>query len=110
THFTRGAPEPAGPAGKARPISELIAQFESGARRTPDGRPWAQLSEGEQRVIIDGSRRGYLAGGGPVLANEEATADGRSERGNFPVFKATLKQWMMRITAYAERLLTDLDV
>ena len=110
--------ETAGPAGKARPISELIAQFESGARPTPEGRPWAQLFESEQRVIIDGRRLVYLAeapvnwcpGLGTVLANEEVTADGRSERGNFPVFKATLKQWMMRITAYAERLLTDLDV
>src|SRR5207248_11036345 len=45
-----------------------------------------------------------------VLANEEITADGRSERGNFPVFKRNLKQWMMRITAYADRLLDDLDV
>lgn len=37
------------------------------------------------------------------------TADGRSERGNFPVFKAKLRQWNMRITAYADRLLNDLD-
>src|SRR5262249_41587150 len=34
---------------------------------------------------------------------------GRSERGNFPVFKRSLKQWMMRITAYADRLVDDLD-
>jgi leucyl-tRNA synthetase len=44
-----------------------------------------------------------------VLANEEVTADGRSERGNFPVFKRNLRQWMMRITAYADRLVDDLD-
>ena len=44
-----------------------------------------------------------------MLANEEVTADGRSERGNFPVFKAKLRQWIMRITAYADRLLDDLD-
>ncbi len=44
-----------------------------------------------------------------MLANEEVTADGRSERGNFPVFKAKLRQWNMRITAYADRLLNDLD-
>ena len=44
-----------------------------------------------------------------MLANEEVTADGRSERGNFPVFKAKLRQWNMRITAYADRLLDDLD-
>ena len=45
---------------------------------------------------------------GTVLANEEVTADGRSERGNFPVYRRPLKQWMMRITAYADRLLDDL--
>jgi len=44
-----------------------------------------------------------------VLSNEEVTADGRSERGNFPVFRKPLTQWMMRITAYADRLVRDLD-
>ncbi|BCJ61153.1 hypothetical protein Jiend_45750 [Micromonospora endophytica] len=51
----------------------------------------------------------WCPGLGTVLANEEVTADGRSERGNFPVFKRNLKQWMMRITAYGDRLLDDLD-
>src|SRR5690606_35986285 len=46
---------------------------------------------------------------GTVLANEEVTADGRSERGNHPVYRRPLRQWMMRITAYADRLLEDLD-
>ena len=40
----------------------------------------------------------------PHATNEEVTADGRSERGNFPVFRKPLLQWMMRITAYADRL------
>jgi leucyl-tRNA synthetase len=44
-----------------------------------------------------------------VLSNEEVTNDGRSERGNFPVFRRNLRQWMMRITAYADRLADDLD-
>ena len=44
-----------------------------------------------------------------MLANEEVTADRRSERGNFPVFTRTLTQWKMRITSYADRLLDDLD-
>jgi leucyl-tRNA synthetase len=43
------------------------------------------------------------------VANEEVTAEGRSDRGNFPVFRRNLRQWMMRITAYADRLLDDLD-
>ncbi|MBK9127528.1 MAG: leucine--tRNA ligase [Phycisphaerales bacterium] len=46
---------------------------------------------------------------GTVLANEEVTADGRSERGNHPVVRRPLKQWMLRITEYADRLLRDLD-
>src|SRR5699024_2188303 len=47
---------------------------------------------------------------GTVLANEEVTAEGRSERGNFPVFQRNLRQWMMRITAYGDRLVDDLDL
>ncbi len=52
----------------------------------------------------------WCPGLGTVLANEEVTSDGRSERGNFPVFRKRLRQWMMRITAYSDRLLDDLDV
>ncbi|WP_225844639.1 leucine--tRNA ligase [Streptomyces sp. HPF1205] len=104
-------------AGKARPIGELIAEFEAGTRRTPDGRPWAGLTEAERADVLSGYRLAYTSqspvnwcpGLGTVLANEEVTAEGRSERGNFPVFKANLRQWMMRITAYADRLLSDLD-
>ncbi|MDX2197453.1 MAG: leucine--tRNA ligase [Phycisphaerae bacterium] len=46
---------------------------------------------------------------GTVLANEEVTADGKSERGNHPVYRRPMKQWMLRITAYCDRLLTDLE-
>ena len=52
----------------------------------------------------------WCPGLGTVLANEEVTADGRSDRGNFPVFRKRLRQWMMRITAYSDRLLDDLDL
>ncbi|MGC4819923.1 leucine--tRNA ligase [Micromonospora sp. DT63] len=104
-------------AGKARPIAELIAEFEGGNRPTPDGRSWAELSVAERRGVVDDHRLAYVSeapvnwcpGLGTVLANEEVTADGRSDRGNFPVFKRSLKQWKMRITAYADRLLDDLD-
>ena len=107
-----------GEAQRARPIDELVAAFEAGTRPTPDGRPWAELSEVERREAVDAHRLAYVSnapvnwcpGLGTVLANEEVTADGRSERGNFPVFKRELKQWMMRITAYADRLVDDLDV
>jgi leucyl-tRNA synthetase len=46
---------------------------------------------------------------GTVLANEEVTADGLSERGNHPVYRKPMNQWMLKITAYAERLLADLE-
>lgn len=105
-------------ANKARPISELVAEFESGARCLDGGRDWAKLTAGERADVIDEYRLVYRAdslvnwcpGLGTVLANEEVTADGRSDRGNFPVFRKRLRQWMMRITAYADRLLDDLDV
>ncbi|XAM01714.1 class I tRNA ligase family protein [Phycisphaeraceae bacterium D3-23] len=51
----------------------------------------------------------WCPGLGTVLANEEVTNDGRSERGNFPVFKRPLKQWMLRITSYCDRLIEGLD-
>ncbi len=102
-------------AGKARPIGELVAEFESGVRPL-DGKPWSELNAGERADVIDAHRLVYRAdsmvnwcpGLGTVLANEEVTSDGRSERGNFPVFRKRLRQWMMRITAYSDRLLDDL--
>ncbi|WP_406402431.1 leucine--tRNA ligase [Streptomyces sp. NBC_00879] len=105
-------------AQKARPIDELVAQFESGERAVPGStRAWSELSAVERADVLSGYRLAYASdapvnwcpGLGTVLANEEVTADGRSERGNFPVFKAKLRQWNMRITAYADRLLDDLD-
>ncbi|MGY2076001.1 leucine--tRNA ligase [Blastococcus sp. SYSU DS0828] len=109
-------------AGKARRIEELVAELDAGTREpaegtNPYGRPWAELDEVEKGAVVDAHRLAYLheapvnwcPGLGTVLSNEEVTPDGRSERGNFPVFRRPLKQWMMRITAYADRLLADLD-
>ena len=104
-------------ANKARHIDELVEEFASGKRPTPSGRPWEELPAQERRQIIDSHRLAYLSeapvnwcpGLGTVLANEEVTNEGRSEIGNFPVFKRNMSQWMLRITAYAERLLADLD-
>lgn len=103
-------------AAKARPISELIEQFETGARDTGRG-AWADLSPREREEVLQNYRLAYVSespvnwcpGLGTVLANEEVTAEGRSERGNFPVYTRKLKQWNMRITAYADRLDADLD-
>jgi leucyl-tRNA synthetase len=109
-------------AERARPIQELIDELESGVRQpaagtNPSGLPWAALDPVARREVIDAHRLVYRSvapvnwcpGLGTVLANEEVTADGRSERGNFPVFRKSLFQWTMRITAYADRLISDLD-
>jgi leucyl-tRNA synthetase len=107
---------------RARPIGELVAEFADGARpptgpENPEAKPWAELDELTRRKVVDGWRLAYVAeelvnwapGLGTVLANEEVTADGRSDVGNFPVYRRPLRQWMLRITAYADRLLADLD-
>jgi leucyl-tRNA synthetase len=103
--------------GKARPISELVAGLESGERVTTSRVPWEWLDPEAKLKEIDDQRLAYTSeapvnwcpGLGTVLANEEVTADGRSERGNFPVFKRNLSQWMMRITKYSDRLVDDLN-
>ncbi|APT89729.1 leucyl-tRNA synthetase [Corynebacterium frankenforstense DSM 45800] len=105
---------------KARPVDELIPLLESGEMPLPEGfeGPYSELSRLDQQRVVDEFRLVYRAnstvnwcpGLGTVLANEEVTAEGRSERGNFPVFRRRLSQWMMRITAYADRLIDDLDL
>jgi leucyl-tRNA synthetase len=102
---------------RARPIAELVAAFEAGERPVPGGRAWADLDRVERAALLDRHRLVYAAEGpvnwcpglGTVLSNEEVTPDGRSAIGDFPVFRRTLRQWMMRITAYADRLIDDLD-
>ncbi|TDQ05191.1 leucine--tRNA ligase [Labedaea rhizosphaerae] len=102
---------------KARPIDELVAEFASGERATPNGHMWDDLTPAEREDVLREYRLAYLSdapvnwvpGLGTVISNEEVTADGKSERGNFPVFRKNLRQWMMRITAYADRLIDDLD-
>ena len=104
-------------ANKARPIDELIAEFESGTRSVPDGTAWADLDEGAKSDVINSYRLAYTSdapvnwcpGLGTIVANEEVTADGRSDIGNYPVFKRNMRQWMLSITKYADRLIADLD-
>lgn len=122
--YDTGATNPAGTKGCARPISELEDEFRSGTRpiATSEGeetfdKAWDDLTAVEQARVLDSYRLAYIneapvnwaPGLGTVLANEEVTAEGRSERGNFPVFTKRMRQWMMRITAYADRLDADLD-
>jgi leucyl-tRNA synthetase len=100
-------------ADRARPIDELIPLLEADPEVG-----WAELSPRQRRELVDRHRLAYRAEApvnwcpalGTVLANEEVTADGRSERGNHPVIRRPLVQWMLRITAYAQRLLDDLDL
>ena len=102
---------------RAKPISELEELLASGERDTKTVKPWADMDAVERRKELDAWRLAYLGEApvnwcpalGTVLANEEVTAEGRSERGNHPVFRRPMKQWMMRITAYADRLLGDLE-
>jgi leucyl-tRNA synthetase len=120
--------------GKARPISELVSELRSGAvdpfalaaaqgvdlPESWQGRSSADVaaaSDAEIEELAAAFRLAYISetpvnwspGLGTVLANEEVTSEGRSERGNFPVFKRRLRQWNMRITAYADRLTDDLE-
>ena len=109
-------------AGRARPVAVLVAEFASGEREpvgeaNPDGLPWDELSPAQRRQVVDGYRLAYIGtelvnwcpGLGTVLANEEVTADGRSDIGNYPVYRRPMRQWMLRISAYAQRLIDDLD-
>ena len=104
-------------ADRARPVGDLIAEFASGRRTTPDGRAWPDLTPAEQADAVNAHRLAYLSeqvvnwcpGLGTVLADEEVTAEGRSAVGNYPVHRRPLRQWMLRITAFADRLLAGLD-
>ncbi|MCA9278288.1 MAG: leucine--tRNA ligase [Phycisphaeraceae bacterium] len=120
-----------GSVGSARAINELVDELQSGkrpAKLNPDAAEFSAeekevdhgdfnaLSYSQQRRIIDSYRLAYIGMQtvnwcpklGTALANEEVI-DGRSERGSFPVFRKPMRQWMFRITAYAQRLLDDLD-
>src|SRR5437763_6223572 len=109
--------------GRARPVAELVAELESGARApvsdaNPDELPWVELDAETRRAVVDSYRLAYLDEApvnwcpalGTVLANEEVTPDGRSDRGNHPVFRRPLTQWKLAITAYGDRLIDDLDL
>ncbi len=104
---------------KAENISTLIEKFKVQSSKFKVGggeKKFDELSEKEQSDLLLEYRLAYLSDTmvnwcpqlGTVLANEEVK-DGVSERGGFPVERKLMKQWSLRITAYADRLLNDLD-
>ncbi|HHY86367.1 MAG TPA: leucine--tRNA ligase [Verrucomicrobia bacterium] len=102
---------------KAEPIETLKYPPELTPDPAPQpGSPAAIELESRRRAYRDSKRLAYVSEApvnwcpelGTVLANEEVV-DGKSEVGGFPVIRKPMRQWMLRITAYAERLLADLD-
>jgi len=122
----------------ARPIEDLVTKLNSGQYMvTPTGQPvpnpvhaidaltgepdglmhFHELPPEQLQEVIDSQRLAYQSEVpvnwcpklGTVLANEEVTNEGRSDRGDHPVYRRALTQWMLRITAYADRLLEDID-
>jgi leucyl-tRNA synthetase len=92
--------------GKGRPISELPIP-ESVTRQGNDA---VRRYQDQHRLAYqDEAPVNWCPALGTVLANEEVTADGRSDRGNHPVERRPLRQWKLRITSYAERLGDELD-
>ncbi|MEO0894909.1 MAG: leucine--tRNA ligase [Bacteroidota bacterium] len=110
----------------AKPVSELEAYFKKNGTKglyaatsfegSFTANEWKKMSAKEQADIVMNFRLAYADYAmvnwcpalGTVLANEEVK-DGKSERGGFPVERRQMKQWMLRITAYADRLLKGLD-
>ncbi|MCA0229421.1 MAG: leucine--tRNA ligase [Bacteroidetes bacterium] len=114
-------------ADKALPISHLVEQFAQGGSAAVNAvcdedvtefsaEEWNAMSEKEQQLVLlkyrftfpEESFVNWCPGLGTVLSNDEVK-DGVSERGGFPVERKLMKQWSMRITAYADRLLSGLD-
>lgn len=111
---------------KAQPISKLIKHFEEKGTEGLDvaqseelcftADEWKRMSEKEQQQTLMNYRISYLgetmvnwcAGLGTVLANDEVV-DGVSVRGGFPVVQKKMRQWCLRVSAYAQRLLDGLD-
>ena len=111
---------------KAQPISKLVHRFEEKGTEglnVAESKPlsftaaeWKAMSEKEQQEVLMNYRLAYQAEAlvnwcpklGTVLANDEVV-DGLSVRGGYPVVRKSMKQWLLRITAYAERLLTGLE-
>ena len=111
---------------KAQPIEKLIKRFEEKGSADLNiaqseelsftAEEWKAMSEKEQQQVLMNYRIAYMGetmvnwcpGLGTVLANDEVV-DGVSERGGFPVIQKKMKQWCLRVSAYAQRLLDGLN-
>ena len=111
---------------KAEPIADLVAHFEKQGTEGVDAactaelhfsaEEWNAKSEAEKEQVLQNYRLAFRADTmvnwcpqlGTVLANDEVK-DGLSVRGGFPVEQKRMKQWLLRVTAYAQRMLDGLD-
>ena len=111
---------------KALPIAQLISHFENNGTEDLDvaqteqlvfsAQQWKQMSEKEQQQVLMNYRLAYLADTkvnwcpalGCVLANDEVS-EGLSVRGGHPVEQRVMRQWSLRVSAYAQRLLEGLE-
>ena len=111
---------------KARPIEELINAFRQNGTKGVNAacseemdftaEEWNRMTETEQQKALMNYRIAYLGNTmvnwcpqlGTVLANDEVV-DGVSERGGYPVVQKMMRQWCLRVSAYAQRLLDGLD-
>ena len=111
---------------KAEPIADLVAHFEKQGTEGVDAactaelhfsaEEWSAKSEAEKEQVLQNYRLAFRADTmvnwcpqlGTVLANDEVK-DGLSVRGGFPVEQKRMKQWLLRVTAYAQRMLDGLD-
>ena len=101
---------------KAMPISRLVEKLESGEETVAGDKEWKDISEAEREEYLMHFRLAYLADIpvnwcpelGTVLANDEVV-NGLSVRGGYPVERKLMRQWSLRITAYAQRLVDGLE-
>ena len=101
---------------KAMPISRLVEKFDKGEETVVGEKGWSEMSEEERQDYLMNFRLAYLADIpvnwcpelGTVLANDEVV-NGLSVRGGYPVERKLMRQWSLRITAYAQRLVDGLE-